>query len=333
MSLLHVAAWGDTKQTFGVCDGKQLTLVRVCCIHIMQHSHKRLLFQILLELVVEYYKSFLHPPPSLHLLHFQLIPITLMMATETFARELGQLAGYVASSLHSPRRLLTLVNSVLQTNRVVQVYFGDHPTPYLIQEAVLTTMSEFFVRAFKNEGSHGDEKEKGVIRLPEDNHTAWMTLLYWKLNGKFKISERVDEHEQMQLVHCWTLGNKYDIKAFQDLATLELLNLLEDRNASLAVIQFAFKNTAEGSALRKLMARQVVINIHGEREAVTGRYLEIFNGVSATITELVEVYDLKEERNDDINELRVALDGESDEWRDFMVGGWPDKHWIYELHE
>ena len=52
--------------------------------------------------------------------------------------------------------------------------------------------------------------------------------------------------------------------------------------------------------------------------------------MSAAITELVEVYDLKEERNDDINELRV---GESDEWRDFMVGGGPDKHWIYELHE
>ena len=224
-------------------------------------------------------------------------------------------------------------NSVLQTNRMIQVYIADKARPYLIQEATLTTMSEFFVRAFKNEASLGDEKEKGVIRLPEDNHTAWMTLLYWKLNGKFEISKGSDEQEQMQLVHCWTLGNKYDIKAFQDLAMLELLNLLEDRNASLAVIQFAFENTAEGSALRKLMARQVVINIHCEREAVTGRYLEIFNGGSATITELVEMYDLKEERNDDINGLRVCLDGESDEWRDFMVGGGPDKHWIYELHE
>ena len=220
--------------------------------HVLQLSHRRLRFQILLELAFEYYKSFF-----IHHHHFSsftsnsLISHS-MMATENFASELGQLAAYVASSLPSPRGLLTLVNSVLQTNRLVQVYFAGHPTPYLIQEAVLTTMSEFFVRAFKNEGSLGDEKEKGVIRLPEDNHTAWMTLLYWKLNGKFEISKESDEQEQMQLVHCWALGNKYDIKAFQDLATLELLNLLEDRNASLAVIQFAFKNTAEGSALRKL---------------------------------------------------------------------------------
>ena len=191
----------------------------------------------------------------------------------------------------------------------------------------MTSLSEFFVRAFKNEDSLGGEK--GVIRLPEDNYAAWITLLYWKLNGKMEIPEGHDDSKKMQLVYCWILGDKYNIKEFQDLVMIELLMTLEEWVAPLEVIQLAFKNTTGNSPLRKLMARHAVINIcEGNCER---QHLQIFDGVVGFITELVEAYDIRDEKENGVNGLFVSVDGDDeDEWMEFMVAGGPEKHWVHD---
>ena len=110
---------------------------------------------------------------------------------------------------------------------------------------------------------------------------------------------------------------------------IELLTALEEWVAPLEVSQLAFKNTTGNSPLRKLMARHAVINIC---EGNCGRqHLEIFDGVIGFMAELVEAYDLRDEKENDINGLFVTVDGDNeDEWMEFMVAGGPGKHWVHD---
>jgi hypothetical protein len=168
-----------------------------------------------------------------------------------------------------------------------------------------------------------------VIMLDLIKSLTIQLVKFWKLNGKLEIPQGHDDSKKMQLVHCWILGDKYDIKEFQDIVVLELLVTLEDSVAPLEVIQLAFKNTAENSLLRKLMARHAVINIcesNCERQ-----HLKIFDGVTGFITEPVEAYDIRDEKENGINGLFVIVDGDDeDEWMEFMVVGGPEKHWVHD---
>ena len=90
-------------------------------------------------------------------------------------------------------------------------------------------------------------------------------LLYWTITKTLPqqwVDNTLKQEEgvaQLTLVRCWTLGDKYDIGAFQDLTMIEMLHLLELSDGAFVTLEAAheaFENTPSESELRILVARR-----------------------------------------------------------------------------
>ena len=227
---------------------------------------------------------------------------------------------------------LTLLYSMLQTDRLIKVYVGMNLKPYLVPTSVLAGISAYFVKALANEDRFAGEK--GVMRFPEDDPTSWEALLYYKLRGHVQCARTGDEQQKiMQLVGCWILGDKYNIKDFQDHAMLQLLRWLTDAQPILESVKLAFENTLEGSPLRTLMAREAVYGYYDNRSPDnTAERFKMFDGVQGFMTEFLKAMELRAENDNDEEALRTRLT-EQDSWEEFMVGEGPKKHWVWALCE
>ena len=96
---------------------------------------------------------------------------------------------------------------MLQNDRFIEVFVGQRSKPYRVPEGVLTSISEYFVRALRNEDSLGGEN--GVLRFPADGPVVWQTLLYWKYKGELHCAQPKDtDASATEYVHCWVLGVK-----------------------------------------------------------------------------------------------------------------------------
>lgn len=95
--------------------------------------------------------------------------------------------------------------------------------------------------------------EKGVITLPEDSVEAWEVLLHWIITKTLPEDHECfksmlpQETLQLELVQCWSLGDKYDVVAFQDLIMIELLSLLGTILIDEEAAQEAFERSPPGS--------------------------------------------------------------------------------------
>ena len=219
------------------------------------------------------------------------------------------------------------MHSDLRSQRLIKIYVADASTPYLVQEAVLTGMSEYFKRALANADSFGGEKD--VMRFPEDDPVAWKVLLYWRIQGCLQRSFAEDaESTMMQLIRCWALGDKYDVKNFQDVIMLDLIQTLNIHLVKFEVVRFAFENTPDKSPLRKLMAQEAVISFYYPSMQYAAEDLEIFDGVCGFMTEFVKAIELKRQK-----EILATDLSHPDEWNEFMVGEGPMKHWVWDWCE
>lgn len=153
-------------------------------------------------------------------------------------------------------------------------------------------------------------------------------LLYWKISGDFQHARVTDATEKlMQLVQCWILGDKYDIKKFQDLVMLELIKDMESQDVPWIIAKVAFENTCNKVPLRTLLAQVIVAKYFSGNNT---RDLEEFDGVRGFIAELMKAIALKDKSKRGSNGLKVNLN-DSGTWEKFMVGGGPKKHWIHDL--
>ena len=185
-------------------------------------------------------------------------------------------------------------------------------------------MSEYFKRALANADSFGGEKD--VMRFPEDDATAWETLLYWKIQGYLHRAFAEDaESDIMQSIRCWALGDKYDVKNFQDVVMLDLIALLSSRGVKFNVVRFAFENTPQKSPLRTFMAREAIITYSTCLNLDAPQELEVFDGVRGFMTEFMNAVERRGRKENLTVDLSIPGD-----WSEFMVGKGPPKHWVWD---
>lgn len=113
---------------------------------------------------------------------------------------------------------------------------------------------------------------------------------------------------------------------------LELLSVLDTEHVALEVIRFAFENTPPNSILRKLMAREAVLTFYKKDGKRNPQDFEIFDGVSGFVVELMEAIAQKDEKKHGSAVLKTKLE-DPEQWRKFLVGDGPYKHWIYEYSD
>lgn len=146
----------------------------------------------------------------------------------------------------------------LEADRIISIYFSDKTKPVRLQQCLLESVSEYFVKALRNEhlGSTG---EAGILRFPEDRVDTWNVFLYWLL--KREMPKDVLKVNDLLAVRCWVLGDKYDIPVFQNLAMVALIRKYDNESPSLEVIKEAVSNTRQGSVLRRIMAEECVVRL------------------------------------------------------------------------
>jgi len=146
--------------------------------------------------------------------------------------------------------------SSLDADRLIRIAVGTgkHAKAFNIQQALLETVSEYFVKALRNKrlGAH---PEPGVLRFPEHCVDAWEALCYWIF--RHELPATAYEHHYILAVRCWCLGDKYAIDGFQDEALLILLREANSNNLKWEVIEEAVLNSRPGTQLRRLMAMEV----------------------------------------------------------------------------
>ncbi|TKA33595.1 hypothetical protein B0A50_00431 [Salinomyces thailandicus] len=141
------------------------------------------------------------------------------------------------------------------SDRLIKVFVGPPrkgQRPYLVQQTLLASASDYFAKAIKHENM-GVNSEPGVLRFPDDDSGAWKVFLHW-LMWRELPSETITDR---LAVHCWILGDCYHITRFQDDAMFELLECFEDDGAEEELIMVAFQQTPPGSKLRALMSEEL----------------------------------------------------------------------------
>ena len=157
-------------------------------------------------------------------------------------------------------------------------------------------------------------------------------LLYWKIKGELHYdrtteSDSTARHEVIdQSVRCWILGDKYDIKEFQDIVILELIELVRDSSVPLLTIKLAFENTPPKNALRTFMAEEAVWRIMRRRD-YAHEDLGVMDGVIGWSTELMQALDRHKEDKSSISYKGRTIKRIG--WARYLVGDGPRKHWIY----
>lgn len=183
-----------------------------------------------------------------------------------------------------------IVRSTMQQDRPIKLYIAQEPAPYITTASTLCSISDYFIRSLKHQSSLGGETD--VMRFPEDDQTAWETLLYWKLRSKMPEIQGNNDDRIIQVIRCWILGDKYDVKEFQYLSMLKLSKILQEAHVKLDAVKLAFDNTTDGSPLRKFLARQTLKTFcdTDEQTGPTSEDFEMFDGVSGFITEIVRAH-------------------------------------------
>lgn len=225
--------------------------------------------------------------------------------------------------MHFVPLLLTHSRSTLLSDRLVKIYVGKQPEPYLVQEVTLRSISDYFFRALRHEASLSGEK--GVLSFPEDNRDAWDVLLYWKFYELLEYGHIEHPDSKMKLlVECWVIGDKYDIELFQDDVMWELIKMIETRAPKLDTIKLAFDNTTAASPPRNLMAEELLSFMENEGK-VDRSDLDLFDGVFGFSAVLMCAIDRKDKEGC-LATLRARI-YEPKKREAFMVGAGPKKYW------
>lgn len=176
----------------------------------------------------------------------------------------------------------------MRNDRLIKIFVGDQDQPYLIPETTLVNQCAVFEKFLKHENEFGHEP--GVLRFPEDNVAAWEQLLYFMINGDtgdFNTPGGFD-HDCNTLVHCYILGDKYNLEDFQGSIMYNLQLLKEpERFVSLDTVKLGFMNTPPRSRLRGFLADEVAAWANW-RGTYKKEDLDVMDGAPGFIGEFLE---------------------------------------------
>lgn len=201
----------------------------------------------------------------------------------------------------------------------------------MVSKKLLVNVSNKFAAALSAEHH---SKDSGILRFPDDNLAAWQVMMYWIYDGQVPEMEIYNDCEDVHLVRCWCLGDKYYMPQFQDLVMLELLHYIEcGGQITLESVREAFENTTSGSLLRRLMA-ECTVELLKAKSLIEPKNLEYLDGLTGFSTALVEALEEWAKYGAQVfNRLPVA-DGPWDEvtchWQTFMLYGPPEQHWVHD---
>ncbi|KAI7215030.1 hypothetical protein KC333_g5697 [Hortaea werneckii] len=148
----------------------------------------------------------------------------------------------------------------LTTDRVIKVYVGEG-NPFLVQQLLLESLSDYFVRALKrdtfSEGIHGE------LRIEGDDRRTWQVLLHWLFKGTLPAKVKDDPS---RLIDLWIVGDKYGVDALQNDAMYALLKWVDicryGNFLPLVTIKDGIDRTSPGTVMRKLLAQEILAAIH-----------------------------------------------------------------------
>ncbi|KAK4895399.1 hypothetical protein LTR27_006463 [Elasticomyces elasticus] len=226
----------------------------------------------------------------------------------------------------------------LQTDRLVDIYVGAitvETKPYRIQQVVLEKLSEYFVVALKRDTF--SEGQHGRLHFPDDDMDVWQVLLQWAIQRDVPHWEGIDEETRVSLlIRCWVMGDKYGVHDFQNEIMLEALKCVrgpvEDEEVYLGV-----KLTAPGSALRCLMAEEMVYKVYVEND-VAFTELDKLDGTMFMGDFLIAKQIFDEDKTAFGTRARFGTQAEAHSgtgpggvWKKFMVGTHiPRRAWRWE---
>lgn len=210
----------------------------------------------------------------------------------------------------------------LQNEQLIKVYVGERKSeikPYLIQQTLLESTSTVFAAAIQPHAFK--EGQERCLHFPDDDSTVWGVLVYWII--KREMPKTLSDVPTC-CVRCWVLGDRYDIKDFQDQAMLALIRYCEDKRLDVGVMKEAVSNSAQGTKLRQLVAQEAVRYQNKDKNASLDDFKD-FDGVGFTTDYLYAQYAY------DNGTIRYKRLEEGDRnvkpaWKEFMVGDGPKSY-------
>lgn len=217
-------------------------------------------------------------------------------------------------------------------DRLIKIYVGsaNDTRPFLIQQTTLRATSDYFTKALKHEENMGKDDERGKLKFEDDNYEAWNILIFFMLQKELPgCVLKPDVNNQMLLVNCWIIGDKYMIPAFQDIVMIELLVHLHGRGIDLAVAERAVHASAPESVLRRLVIEEVLVAVIS-RKTISHDELECISGATGFVPcifrVMTEDHDRHRKNPGGVSYRNRSVDGY---WKEYMVGSGVLKHMIW----
>ncbi|KAK4895397.1 hypothetical protein LTR27_006461 [Elasticomyces elasticus] len=192
----------------------------------------------------------------------------------------------------------------LQSARDVKIVVGkETPRTFFVQQHLLESTSDYFVKALQNQGP-GEKAEPGVLHFPEDKPVTWAILLCWMY--KHELPKETFENNLSTPDELGDLAKSFVFQRSR--TTFE--------NAGFALIKVAIQSSLAHSPMRKLMAELIVEN--GENP-LSQKELEELDGYGF----LAQLMELQSEEAENIYNRGLNEDceiGDFDELNEYMVG-------------
>ncbi|KAF2165004.1 hypothetical protein M409DRAFT_24905 [Zasmidium cellare ATCC 36951] len=147
----------------------------------------------------------------------------------------------------------------LQADSFIKIITSDNSlNPYLMPKTVLEGQSEYFATRIQN--------RQQVFNFTADSVVAWHTYLHWLVEQRLREDMMTDDKvpDLQLIVKCYTLGERYDLMAFEDEVMLVLLEAADDYDdgrdwLDADTMLLAFEASPEWSMLRELLVEEAVL--------------------------------------------------------------------------
>ncbi|KAF2162508.1 hypothetical protein M409DRAFT_27132 [Zasmidium cellare ATCC 36951] len=152
----------------------------------------------------------------------------------------------------------------------ITIYVGRRQPdiePYVLPKIVLSNAAPYFHKIVNCDFKEGQE---GVLHFPEDDQYSWRLFIYWLFNRRLPEPDRPAPPNPRHLgpralspffsalIKAWSLGDKYDIPAFQNSVTLRMIRTFEISFPAMENVTEVFETTPVGCPLRQLIVEELV---------------------------------------------------------------------------
>lgn len=141
---------------------------------------------------------------------------------------------------------------------IVSFYVGPDKTVFHVHQNLLFDASTVFKAAFSGNFQEASERS---MPLPDDDKESFGRMIQWLYSRNIEltvpISGETSEECYMQLAKLNTLADKYDIYLLKNHIVDHLFGLSKPPRSfqppQMAIVNYVYNNTTEGSAFRKLL--------------------------------------------------------------------------------